>query len=83
MSLSTMSNASNERRLQAIMRLRVAFSHQEVVTVASAAERFSVSEKTALSYAKEGDIPLLDASGKPVVEMNPLNTPAWLRALTA
>ena len=77
MSLSDMANASYERRQQRIMRLRVMFNRQEIVTVDSAVRRLGYRPQTIISWCKEGNIPLLDA-GQPIVPVTDVNRPKWL-----
>ena len=82
MGLSDMANASNERREQTIMKLRSAFLHKQVVTVAAAEKQFSVSRTTMLRYCKDGNIPLFDTEKRQtVVPRTRDNTPAWLAAM--
>lgn len=78
LALSDLANASNERRLQDIMRLRRLFDDQEVVSVSSAAKRFGYSEKTIIKWCVDGDIPLCYADGSTVVEVTVDNQPKWL-----
>lgn len=79
-SLSKLGNASNEKRMQNIMYLKKLFNHQEVVTVKSAVKKMGYTEKTILSYAKEGNIPLL-LEGKTVVPITADNIPKWMMNL--
>lgn len=78
MSLDSMGNASNEKRLQRIMKLRRDFNNQEILTVRAAMDKYMLSEKTILQYCKEGNIPLwLGKENKPVVEITNENKPKW------
>ena len=77
MSLSNMANASYERRQQRIMRLRVMFNRQQIVTVDSAMQRLGYKSQTIISWCEEGDIPLL-YEGQPIVPLTDANRPKWL-----
>lgn len=77
MSLSNMANASYERRQQRIMRLRVMFSRQQIVTVDSAMQCLGYKAQTIIRWCKEGDIPLL-YEGQPIVPLTDANRPKWL-----
>lgn len=78
MSLDSMGNASNEKRLQRIMKLRRDFNNQEILTVRAAMDKYMLSEKTILQYCKEGNIPLwFGKENKSVVEITDENKPKW------
>lgn len=74
--LDIMGNASFEKRQQNIMKLRVSCKKGQVATVKSAQQKFGVTEKTIISWAKEGEIPLLH-QGMPIVPITPENRPSW------
>lgn len=78
MSLSDMANRSYEKRQQRIMRLRRWFNDKEVVTVDSVIAKTGYAKSTVIKWAKDGDIPLIDNDGNPVVPLNDRNTPTWL-----
>jgi hypothetical protein len=79
MSLNDMANASNERRLQTIMRLEQMFRKQQVVTVMAAMQSFGVTKNTILKYCRSGDIPLFDTEKHmTVVPITDQNRPAWM-----
>ena len=79
MSLNDMANASNERRLQTVMRLKQMFRRQQVVTVMSAMQKFGVTRTTILKYCRSGDIPLLDTETRTtVVAVTDSNRPSWM-----
>lgn len=77
--LTSMGTASNEKREQRIMQLRVDFRKQKVITVASAAAAYGYSENTIRKWAKDGKIPLLESGSKTVVPLTFDNTPDWLQ----
>lgn len=82
MSLNDLATASNERRLQNIMRLQVGFRRQEFYTVAAAAKSLGgYSYNTVLKWAKEGNVPLIGNNNKPVVPLTDENKPEWLDKL--
>lgn len=74
-----MANASNERRLQTIMRLEQLFRKRQVVTVMSAMQFLGVTKTTVLKYCRSGDIPLFDTEKHAtVVPVTDQNRPDWL-----
>lgn len=80
MSLDNLANASNERRLQTIMKVRRDFNEGIIKTVKSGAVKYVVSENTMLKYCKDGDIPMWDTKkNQPVVPLTETNTPDWLK----
>lgn len=82
MSLNDLATASNEKRLQNIMRLQAGFRRQEFYTVSAAAKALGgYSYNTVLRWAKEGDVPLIGSNNKPVVELTEKNKPDWLDKL--
>ena len=68
MSLYSMGTASNEKKLQRIFKLKKAQKEGQCYTVEAAAELFGLSERTIISYAKEGNIPLYYKS-KPLFDV--------------
>ena len=78
MTLSNLAISSNEKREQRIMRLRNAFNNQKYVTVASAAQGTGYAYSTVLKWCKDGNIPMLDSEGEPVVPIINDNKPKWL-----
>lgn len=65
MSLYSMGTASNEKKLQRILKLKKAQREGQCYTVEAAVDLFGLSERTIISYAKEGNIPLY-YRGKPL-----------------
>ncbi len=79
MALQDLANASNEKRIQNIMRLRQGFRKQEFYTIAAAAKSMGgYSYNTVLKWAKDGNIPLLGKDGQPVVKLTAENKPSWI-----
>lgn len=79
MSLDNLANASNERRNQTIMRVRMDFKKGIIKTVKSATNKYVVSENTMLKYCKDGNIPLWDThKNQPVVPLTDENRPDWM-----
>lgn len=78
--LERMGGASQERRLQSIMKLQRDFDLRKTLTVKQATynlEYGTVSAKTIISYCKQADIPLYD-NGQPVVPIKEgINTPKY------
>lgn len=60
MSIYDMGNASNEARLQNIMRLKRAVKNGQVVTVKSAMNMFGYTRNTIIKWAVDGQVPLYD-----------------------
>lgn len=79
MSLEDMAQASEEKKLQRIMRLRNDFNHRKVITLRSAVARYGYSLPTVKKWAKQGNIPLLQDNGEPIVPVTEDNSPAWLK----
>lgn len=69
--------ASNERHEQNVLRLKSLFNQQKVVTVASAAQWFAMTERTIEKWCKEADIPLFYDNEHTVVPMTKENQPKW------
>lgn len=78
MALSNMAFASNERRLQNIMKLRNAFNQQKVVTVAAASEMMGYTETTIKKWCLDGNIPLFIDNDHTVVPLTSRNKPRWM-----
>lgn len=79
MSLDNLANASNERRLQTIMRVRNDFKKGICRTVKSACIKYVVSETTMKKYCKDGNIPMWDTQkNQPVVPVTDENKPDWM-----
>lgn len=68
---------SNEKKEQNIIKLRVMYHKQKVVTVASAMKEFGVVENTIIKWCKAGDIPLIGSDNKPVIKFTAENMPSW------
>lgn len=73
MALSDMALASNEKRQQRIMLLRQGFNEERYQSVSQAAAYFHYTYQTVAKWAKDGDIPLLDLHGRPVVPVTDAN----------
>lgn len=81
--LDRMGDASNEKREQRIIKMRVDFNHQVVMTVASAVAHYGYAESTIRKWARDGQIPLIESDGhSTVVPLTSTNTPAWLANFT-
>lgn len=76
---TNMGLASNEKRIQNIMRLQKAFRNQEVTTVASAVRKYGYTQHTIISWCEEGNIPLWNSeTNSSVVPITVKNRPQWL-----
>ena len=73
MSLNDLATSSNERREQRIMLLRKGFNEEKYNTISEAAEVCGYSYNTVKKWAIDGDIPLLDINGKPIVQVTQNN----------
>lgn len=78
MALSDLATSSNEKREQRIMRLRKWFNEEKVVTVTSAVKKTGYKEATIIRWCTDGDIPLINRNGEPVVPLTKKNWPKWL-----
>lgn len=77
---SILGNASNERKLQNIMKLKRLLDFKKVYTVQSAVQKTGYSEQTIRSWCKQGNIPLFDPKkNTTVVPLTDQNKPKWLR----
>lgn len=79
MSLDNLASASNEKREQNKILLRANFDKQVWVTVQSVVNATGYTANTIIKWAKEADIPLVQADGSPVVPLTDANMPKWLR----
>ena len=79
MSLDNLASASNEKREQNKILLRSNFDKQVWVTVQSVVNATGYTANTIIKWAKEADIPLIQADGSPVVPLTDVNMPKWLR----
>lgn len=74
--LDQLGTASNERRTQNIMKLRNNFNHEKYNSITDAVQDTGYSYKTVVSWATEGNIPLLDENDRPIVPPTPQNARA-------
>lgn len=79
MSLDNLASASNEKREQNKILLRSNFDKQVWVTVQSVVNATGYTANTIIKWAKEANIPLVQADGSPVVPLTDANMPKWLR----
>lgn len=71
---------NEQRQIEHLNYLSMIFNKQEAITIAACAQKMGYPEQTIISWAKEGDVPLLLGAGhgnQTVVPLNDTNTPAW------
>lgn len=71
--LDSLGSASNERRTQNIMRLRQNYNDEKYNTLEDVVADTGYTLKTITSWAIDGNVPLLDKPGSPVVAITPDN----------
>ena len=77
MGLNELANASYEKRMQRIMRVRRWFDNQEAVTVSAVMAKTGYARQTIIKWAKDGDIPLFLDNNHTVVPLTEHNKPKW------
>lgn len=71
---------NEQRQIEHLNYLSMIFNKQEAITIAACAQKMGYPEQTIISWAEEGDVPLLLGAGygnQTVVPLNDTNTPAW------
>lgn len=76
--VSLMGLSQNEVREENIMMLRNQFNLGKVITVKSATKSFGYTKQTIISWAKQGNIPLLISNQETVVPLTSKNKPKWM-----
>ena len=69
---------NEKRRIEHINKLNEIFHKKEAITVSACASKLGYPEETIISWAKQGEIPLLMANNELVVPFNEYNRPYWL-----
>lgn len=69
---------NENNRAKHIKQLNAVFNKQQAVTVQACSQKLKYPEKTIVSWAKSGDIPLICGTNQTVVPITELNMPIWL-----